>query len=94
MKKPAKTRAKKPARKRAARKKPSLRCAKCGAKNMDRGQIRVGPLYRALGFGYRSDSHSPYADHVSHSHAHICMKCGYTEIFFDVSDLKRKVRAK
>jgi len=71
----------------------SSKCPKCGHNASDLGVIRVGRVFAGHGFGYRSDKHHPYADHVSQQKAEVCLKCGYTEIFFDVEDLKRKLKS-
>jgi len=72
--------------------KKSKSCPKCGHTKFDKGEIKVGQVYNSHNFGYKSEKHFPYADHVSQRKAVVCLGCGYTEIYIDVEDLKRKVR--
>ena len=74
------------------KKKAQAKCPKCQRRNMDTGVVRIGPVYQGHEFGYRSETHHPYADHVSQSKVMVCMSCGFAEIYFDVDDLKRKQR--
>ena len=73
-------------------KKSKLKCPKCGYTQIDFGTIQIGRLYAGHEIGYRSDKHHPYAGHVNQRRATMCTKCGYVEIYFDVEDLKRKLK--
>ena len=79
-------------RKTAAKRRTAVKCPKCGHRHLDMGEIKVGKVFTGHGMGYRSDKHYPYADHVNQNRAQVCLKCGYTEIYFDVEDLKRKLK--
>jgi len=88
VKKTVKKTVKKPA------KKISRKCPKCKNTALDAGFIKIGPVYKSHAIGYRSNKHSPYADHVGQQEVIVCRKCGYAEIYFDTADLFRKLRHK
>jgi len=64
-------------------------CPKCGSANLDRG--RVGTKGEAIALGYVSDRHKllSYPESIK---AEVCLDCGYTELYIDIENLKRKLK--
>jgi len=68
------------------------KCLKCGSNTIDKGVVMVGRVLASKNIRYKSDIHHPYADHVEQYKALVCLECGHTEIYFDVDELKRKIK--
>ena len=80
--------------KKVVKNKKKKKCLNCNGTLFDIGQIKVGKVFDSHDLKYRSHQHHPYADHVALQEAFVCLKCGFTELFFNTEDLKAKIKKK
>ncbi|MDD3245707.1 MAG: hypothetical protein PHF18_02380 [Methanosarcina sp.] len=56
------------------------KCPKCGSENLDAGHI-IGER-----IGYESDSECYFSGPMREFKVHVCLDCGYTELYLDVEN--------
>ena len=54
------------------------KCPKCGSENLDAGHI-IGER-----IGYESDSECYFSGPMREFKVHVCLDCGYAELYLDV----------
>ena len=56
------------------------KCPKCGSENLDAGHI-IGER-----IGYESDSECYFSGPMREFKVHVCLDCGYAELYLDVEN--------
>lgn len=59
------------------------KCPKCGSENLDAGHI-IGER-----IGYESDSECYFSGPMREFKVHVCLDCGYAELYLDVENQEK-----